>query len=88
MDAPKGISADLLNEAMSGFEVAVKKEPMLTHVAQFIAAEYKARGFEVRGVDGKEHTETYLNGFSAGFCYIAIMLKTGEMRMECFDSKP
>ena len=85
MDAPKGISADLRNEAMSGFEIAVKKEPMLTHVAQFIRAEFKVQGFEV---GDKERTELYLDGFSAGFCYIAIMLKTGVMRMECFESSP
>ena len=80
MEAPAGIDADLLNEAMDGFQDAVIKEPMITHVAEFIAAEGKVNGFEV---GDKERTELYLDGFSAGFCYIAIMLKTGEMKMEC-----
>ncbi|KKL74183.1 hypothetical protein LCGC14_2067450 [marine sediment metagenome] len=83
LNAPNGISVDQLNEALAGFEIAVKKEPMLTHVAQFIAAEFKVQGFEVRGEGGEKRTELYLDGFSAGFCYLAIMLKTGEMKMEC-----
>ena len=45
MEAPSGIDADLLNEAMKGFQVAVKKEPMLTHVAEFVATEAEEKGF-------------------------------------------
>jgi hypothetical protein len=84
MKAPDGIDADLLNEAMEGFQTAVGKEPMLSHVTQFMRAEFDAKGIKIADVN-KKHMDLYLDGFSTGFCYIAMMLKTGVMRMECFE---
>lgn len=80
-----GIDNDKLNAAMEAFAVSLKREPMLSHVAEFILFNLKARGISTHSEQREKYTEIFLDGFSCGFCYLAIMLQENRASIHCLE---